>query len=93
MHTRLRRTGEETMSWSVYILECGDGSFYTGITNRLDERVAAHENGTGAKYTKGRGPFRLAYNEPAADRSTASKREIAIKALTRVEKMELISGT
>lgn len=93
MHTRLRRAGEETMSWCVYILECGDGSFYTGITNRLDERLVAHENGTGAKYTKGRGPFRLAYNEPAADRSTASKREIAIKALTRVEKMALINDT
>lgn len=81
------------MTWLVYILKCGDGSFYTGITNDLPARLQAHQNGTGAKYTKGRGPLHVVYEEPCADRSTASRREAAIKALSRPEKAALISGT
>ncbi|MCB9982975.1 MAG: GIY-YIG nuclease family protein [Rhodospirillales bacterium] len=79
------------MSWVVYILRCGDDSLYTGITNDLAARVAAHEVGTGAKYTKGRGPFRLVYEEVCTDRSEASKRERAIKGLSRAEKLKLFS--
>lgn len=78
--------------WVVYILRCGDGSLYTGITNDLPARVAAHEAGTGAKYTCGRGPFVLVYEEACSDRSAASKRERAIKALSRAEKLVLISA-
>lgn len=79
-----------SMPWVLYILECADGTFYTGITNDLDQRLQKHESGTGAKYTKGRGPFKLAYLETLQNRSEASKREIAVKALRREEKLKLI---
>lgn len=77
------------MTWVVYILKCGDDTLYTGITNDLAGRIAAHEAGAGAKYTRGRGPFMLAYSEECTDRSTASRREMAIKALAREEKLRL----
>lgn len=77
--------------WALYILKCADGTFYTGITNDLTLRLQKHENGTGAKYTKGRGPFTLAYLEHLKDRSEASKRERAIKGLRREEKIKLIA--
>ena len=80
------------MSWVVYILKCADDSLYTGITNDLDARLAAHEEGTGAKYTKGRGPFEVVYTEDCADRSEASKREFAIKKLNRAEKEKLFTS-
>lgn len=79
------------MSWVVYILKCADDSLYTGITNDLDVRVAAHEEGTGAKYTKGRGPFEVMYVEECENRSQASSREFAIKKLSRVEKQALFA--
>ena len=75
----------------VYILKCDDDSLYTGITNDLDARVAAHEAGIGAKYTKGRGPFCLVYKEVCDDRSAALKREIQIKKLSRADKFKLFS--
>jgi len=77
------------MTWVVYILECADGTLYTGVTNHLDERIAKHEAGTGAKYTRGRGPFRLLYSETRETRSAALKRELAIKAMSRAEKLKL----
>ncbi len=80
------------MNWVVYILECADGSLYTGITNDLESRIAAHESGKGAKYTKGRGPFTLLYQEDCETRSAASKREISIKSLRREEKLRLPYG-
>ena len=67
------------MTWHVYIIECNDGSFYTGITNDLDKRITAHNGGHGAKYTKSRRPVHLRYSEPASDRGQASQREYAIK--------------
>lgn len=76
--------------WSVYVLECGDGSLYTGITNDVPARLLAHSEGRGAKYTKGRGPLALKYQEECADRSAASKREMAIKKLSREEKKALM---
>ena len=79
--------------WTVYILECGDGSLYTGITNDLDGRLEAHEAGSGARYTRGRGPFKVIHTETCPDRSSASKREYAIKRLSRDEKIALIGGT
>jgi len=80
------------MTWTVYILRCADGTYYTGITNDLAQRIKAHENGTGAKYTRGRGPFQIAYQEECESRSQATKREIAIKALSRAEKTALIQS-
>ena len=76
------------MEW-VYMLECGDGSLYTGWTNDLSRRLAAHQSGRGAKYTRGRAPVRLAYAEHCADKSAALRREAALKALPRARKLEL----
>ena len=79
-------------NWCVYILRCADNSLYTGITNNLEKRIKAHNDGTGAKYTKPRRPVKLAYSETAADRSAASKREHLVKQLTRTQKLTLIDG-
>lgn len=76
--------------WTVYILECGDGTFYTGITDDLKRRLKAHADGRGAKYTRGRTPLKLRYREPAPDKSAALKRECAIKRMRRREKLALI---
>ncbi|MEX0297965.1 MAG: GIY-YIG nuclease family protein [Kordiimonas sp.] len=77
--------------WTLYILECGDGSLYTGITNDLSKRMVAHNAGTGAKYTRGRGPLKVIHTEQYQDRSLASKREHSIKSLSRQDKLLLIS--
>ena len=77
-------------SWKVYILRCGDGTLYTGITTDVEKRLAAHRAGRGAKYTRGRGPLELMYREECGDHSAALKRELEIKALTREEKEILI---
>lgn len=79
-------------TWKLYILRCGDGSLYTGITTDLDRRLEAHRAGTGAKYTRGRGPLTLVYAEECVDHSGALRRECQIKALTRAEKEALICG-
>ena len=77
------------MGWYVYILRCGDGSLYTGITDDVDKRLAAHRAGKGAKYTRGRGPLELVYTEDCPDRSASSRREYEIKHMTRAEKLRL----
>lgn len=74
----------------VYILRCGDGTLYTGCTNDLHRRLAAHQSGKGAKYTRSRPPVELVYSEPAADKSAALRREADIKRLSRHEKLLLI---
>ena len=74
----------------VYILRCGDGTLYTGCTNDLPKRLATHQSGKGAKYTRSRLPVELVYFEPAADHSAALRRERAVKALTRRQKLVLI---
>lgn len=79
------------MSWTVYILQCADHSLYTGITNNLPRRLAQHENGTGAKYTRGRAPHTLLYAETCPTRSDALKRERSIKALPRAQKLAMVS--
>ena len=76
--------------WTVYILECGDGTLYTGITDDLPKRLKAHAEGKGAKYTRGRGPLKLRYREVVADKSGALKREYALKRLRKTEKMAII---
>ena len=77
-------------TWKLYILRCGDGSLYTGITTDVEKRFAAHASGKGAKYTRGRGPLELMYQEECGDHSTALKREAEIKKLSREEKEKLI---
>jgi len=80
------------MSYFVYILECNNGTFYTGITTDIKRRVDEHNNSKkGAKYTKLRRPVKLVYSEKSEDRSSASKREYEIKKLKRSEKLELIN--
>lgn len=76
-------------SWKLYMLRCGDGTLYTGITTDVDRRLEEHRTGKGAKYTRGRGPLEIAYQEECGDKSTALKRELEIKALTREEKLKL----
>lgn len=77
----------------MYILQCNDSgnTLYTGITNNLDKRIDMHNKGSGAKYTKGRGPVILLKSFEAISRSEASKREYEIKKMTRAEKWKLIN--
>ncbi len=75
--------------WLVYILQCGDGSLYTGITDDLARRLALHRAGRGAKYTRGRGPLTLRYKEACRDHSQALRREYEIKCLPRAQKLLL----
>lgn len=77
-------------TWKLYILRCGDGSLYTGITTDVQKRLAAHRSGKGAKYTRGRGPLELVYSEECGSHSDALRRELEIKGLTREEKEMLI---
>ena len=78
--------------WYVYILRCADQTLYTGITNRLQQRLHAHNAGKGAKYTKGRRPVHLLYWETCTDKSAALKREAAIKKMKRAEKLLLCTS-
>lgn len=79
------------MSYYVYILECSDGTLYTGIAKDVLKRLEEHNTSDkGAKYTKARRPVKLLYSEASEDRSSASKREYAIKKLSRTQKLELI---
>jgi putative endonuclease len=85
-----RRRKPSGQAWFVYILRCGDGSLYTGITNDLERRVRLHGAGRGARYTRSRLPVRLVWRERCADRSGALVRECAVKALGRARKLKLI---
>lgn len=76
-------------SWFVYIVECKDGTLYTGITNNVERRLVMHNAGKGAKYTKGRTPAILRFVEEAVGRSEAQKREAEIKRMTRERKIGL----
>ena len=78
--------------WSVYIIQCRDRTLYTGITNNLTKRLEMHESGQAAKYTKGRGPFKLVYQEFFENRSLATKRESEIKKFKKEDKNKLIEG-
>ena len=78
------------MSWWVYLLRCGDGTLYTGITDDLDRRLAAHNAGKGAKYTRCRLPVTMVYREEVPDKSAALQREWAVKQMKRSEKLDMI---
>lgn len=80
------------MVWYVYMLRCGDGTLYTGVTDDVERRLAAHRAGKGAKYTRGRGPLELIYREEQPDKSAALRREIQIKRLSRRDKLALCAG-
>ena len=77
-------------AWTVYILRCADGTLYTGIAPDVEKRLQKHNEGKGAKYTRGRTPVELVYREEHPNRAEASKREYQIKHLSRAEKLELI---
>ena len=78
------------MAWFVYMLRCKDDTLYTGITTELERRLAEHNSGKGAKYTKARRPVELIWAERRDDRSEASKREARLKSLSRSRKLETI---
>jgi putative endonuclease len=81
------------MAWFLYLIECEDGSVYTGIAVDVDARFDAHCNGKGARYTRSRKPVRLLASFELADRSSASRAEYRVKQLTAAQKRELASGT
>jgi len=78
--------------WFVYVLQCADGTLYTGITKDLARRCQQHNAGTASRYTRSRRSVKLVYQEPQRGQSLALKREAAIKKLTRREKLALIRG-
>ena len=80
-------------NWYLYILCCGDGTLYTGITTDVEKRLAVHRAGKGAKYTRGRGPLELVYQEELPDHSAALKREYEVKSMSRQDKEKLIQKT
>jgi len=80
-----------TVHW-VYVIECDDGSFYTGYTTNVERRVREHDRGDGAKYTRGRAPVELVHAEEFETRSAAMSREYEIKQLSRAEKERLVDG-
>lgn len=93
---KISRTGSRVPkakgSWTVYVLECLDGSYYCGITNDLTARLSAHNTGRGARYTRSRRPVSVIYRERRASKGAALRREAEIKQLTRKQKEELVSG-
>lgn len=82
----------ENKKYYVYMLLCNDKTFYTGTSNNVEKRVATHNAGKGAKYTKVRRPVKLMYSEVLANKSEALKREIAIKKLSRQQKITLLKS-
>ena len=79
--------------WSVYLLRCADGTLYAGSTTDVEARAQAHNEGRGAKYTSGRRPVAVVFQEACGSRSAALRREHALKRLTRFDKETLIAGT
>ncbi len=77
--------------WYLYVLQCGDNTLYTGITNDLERRIKQHSNGTASRYTRSRLPVALAYQERCRNKSSALKKECRMKSLPRKEKQEYIN--
>ena len=78
------------MPYFVYLLECADGSLYTGVTTDVKRRLAEHKNGTGGRFTRAKGAKRIVYTERHPDRSSAQKREAEIKSWPREKKLTLV---
>ncbi len=85
-----RKSKIKEKPWFLYILECCDGSFYTGITNNIERRFQMHVSGRASKYTRTRRPVELLYHESCTSRVSAMVREAQVKAFTRIKKEELI---
>lgn len=85
----MKRTSGKS-KWFVYILKCGDGSLYTGITNDIKKRFEAHKSGKGSKYVRSRKAKKIVHVETFKSKSKAMKREVAIKGLSRQEKLQLL---
>ncbi len=79
-------------AWFVYVVRCRDGTLYTGISRDVAARVAMHNQGKGARYTRGRGPVALVHEERRKTQGAALRREAAIKALSRSQKLLLLEG-
>ncbi len=79
-------------SWSLYVVECADGSYYTGIAKDVAKRIDTHNSGKGAKYTSTHGPVRLVFQEPQGDYSAALRREYQVKTLPKNRKVRFIAG-
>lgn len=79
-------------NWYVYILQCADGTLYTGITNDFDRRLKAHNAGTASKYTRVRRPVAMVYQEETDSKGNALRRELQIKSMSRQQKMDLINN-
>jgi len=86
------KKAQKTEGWWVYIARCADGTLYCGSTPDLRARLQAHNEGLGAKYTRGRRPIEIAYRSLMPDRSAAMREELRIKRLARREKLELIAS-
>ena len=80
------------VEWSLYVAECADGSFYTGIAKNVLERIKVHNSGKGSKYTAAHGPVKLIFQEPQGDYATALRREYQVKSLSKVRKIRFIAG-
>jgi putative endonuclease len=89
MQKKRRKKGEP---WFLYIVECADGSYYTGVTKDLERRLSEHNKGKASKYTRLRLPVKLRYSEECAGRTEALVRECQVKALPRKKKEELVRG-
>lgn len=85
------KTSQNVATWVVYIVQCADGTFYTGITNNLERRLKQHNAGTASRYTRYRLPVTLIYQEVQPTKSAALKRELEIKKLSRKAKQRLIN--
>ena len=85
------KTSQNIATWVVYIVQCADGTFYTGISNNLERRLKRHNAGTASRYTRYRLPVTLIYQELQPTKSAALKRELEIKKLSRKAKQRLIN--
>jgi len=86
------RKAKPAKKWCLYILRCGDGTYYCGITNDLQRRLAQHDAGKGARYTRGRGPVALLRSWPQKSHSAALKAEFAFKRLSRTAKEAFLAS-
>ncbi len=86
------RERKTAIDWSLYILKCSDGSFYTGITNNIERRFKMHQDGKASRYTRTRRPVEILYSETCGDRSRALIRECEVKEWPKKKKEALISG-
>ncbi len=84
--------GKRKAPWTLYVAECSDGSYYTGIAKDVGKRIEAHNAGKGAKYTSTHGPVKLVFQEPQASYSAALRREFQVKGLSKERKVRFVQG-